>query len=100
MCCTWAEVITHEETPVSNQPATKDTQTSGQPATNYQNLFEPTEQHSKVDNCLEHTKKENGYEKNYFVAAVYDKTWYIGKIIDIEEAEVETDFMKRKKVIM
>lgn len=37
------------------------------------------------------------YSKDDFVAAVYQSAWYIGKIIDQDETEVEIDFMERNK---
>lgn len=32
-----------------------------------------------------------------YVAAIYDETWYIGKLIDKHEDDYEVTFMKKKK---
>lgn len=37
----------------------------------------------------------NGKQDPYFVATVYDKYWYVGRVTDVEENEVMINFMCR-----
>ena len=40
-----------------------------------------------------------GYETDEFVAAIYQREWYIGKVVDSDKTEVEIDFMEKKKAL-
>ncbi|WAR13566.1 hypothetical protein MAR_027746 [Mya arenaria] len=43
---------------------------------------------------------EESYEIGEFVAAVYDGTWFVGKVNDKDENEIEIDFMEKKKQLL
>jgi len=41
------------------------------------------------------TNVHNGQQDPYFVATVYDKYWYVGRVTDVEENEVMINVMCR-----
>lgn len=41
------------------------------------------------------TNVHNGKQDPYFVATVYDKYWYVGRVTNVEENEVMINFMCR-----
>jgi hypothetical protein len=103
MCSSWSSASTYEATKCSgNSTIDEDRITTDNTCytthDNDKNIDE-----SLVDTCTKSSNIANveriAYKKDDFVAAVNQKEWYIGKLVDSDDSEIEINFMQQKKQI-
>ena len=104
MCSLWSPASTYEAANCSGT-STKDVvrnSTDDKGNTTHDNDNNIDE--SLVKTCIESSDNADvepvKYKKGDYVAAVYHDEWYIGKLVDCDDSEVEIDFMQQKKQLL